>query len=71
MGESRDRAVGLKYGPDCLAWLQSGCNPALAEHDPVLTPRSWMSAILPTAERAGPFTGTVRLSRHGGCGRGP
>ncbi|HUQ39004.1 MAG TPA: hypothetical protein VM030_02535 [Acidimicrobiales bacterium] len=28
---------GCEYAVDCLAWLQSGCNPALAGHDPVLT----------------------------------
>ena len=28
---------GCEYAVDCLAWLHSGCNPALAGHDPVLT----------------------------------
>ena len=28
---------GCAYAVDCQAWLQSGCNPALAGHDPVLT----------------------------------
>ena len=28
---------GCTYALDCLAWLRSGCSPALAGHDPVLT----------------------------------
>jgi hypothetical protein len=28
---------GCKYAAECLAWVRSGCNPALAGHDPVLT----------------------------------
>jgi hypothetical protein len=28
---------GCEYALDCLEWLHSGCNPALAGHDPVLT----------------------------------
>lgn len=28
---------GCQYAMDCLAWLHSGCNPALAGHDPALT----------------------------------
>ncbi len=28
---------GCEYAVDCVAWLQSGCNPALAGHDPVMT----------------------------------
>lgn len=28
---------GCEYAVDCQAWLQSGCNPALAGHDPALT----------------------------------
>ena len=28
---------GCQYALDCLAWLQSGCDPALAGHDPVVT----------------------------------
>ena len=28
---------GCQYALDCLAWLQSGCDPALAGQDPVLT----------------------------------
>lgn len=28
---------GCEYAPDCLAWLQSGCNPALAGQNPALT----------------------------------
>jgi hypothetical protein len=27
---------GCEYAAECLAWLQSGCNPALAGHDPVV-----------------------------------
>ena len=29
--------LGCEYAVDCRAWLQSGCNPALAGHDPALT----------------------------------
>ena len=28
---------GCEYAAECVAWLQSGCNPALAGVDPVLT----------------------------------
>lgn len=28
---------GCEYAAECLAWLDSGCNPALAGHDPALT----------------------------------
>ncbi|HUQ39003.1 MAG TPA: hypothetical protein VM030_02530 [Acidimicrobiales bacterium] len=28
---------GCKYAADCQAWLESGCNPALSGHDPVVT----------------------------------
>lgn len=28
---------GCEYAAECLAWLQSSCQPALAGHDPVLT----------------------------------
>ena len=28
---------GCEHALECLAWLQSGCNPALTGHDPVLT----------------------------------
>lgn len=28
---------GCQYAVDCLTWLQSGCNPALAGRDPALT----------------------------------
>ena len=28
---------GCAYAADCLAWLHSGCDPAQAGHDPVLT----------------------------------
>lgn len=28
---------GCEYAADCVAWLQSGCDPALAGRDPVLT----------------------------------
>ena len=28
---------GCEYAAECLAWKQSGCNPALAGHNPVLT----------------------------------
>ena len=28
---------GCEYTVECQAWVQSGCNPALAGHDPVLT----------------------------------
>lgn len=28
---------GCEYTAECRTWLQSGCNPALAGHDPVLT----------------------------------
>lgn len=31
------KLFGCQYSLDCLAWLQSGCNPALAGRDPMLT----------------------------------
>jgi hypothetical protein len=34
--ENVDRS-GCQYALDCLAWVQSGCDPALAGHDPALT----------------------------------
>lgn len=37
MGAAGGRAVWVRVRADCLAWVHSGCNPALVRHDPALT----------------------------------
>ena len=39
---------GCQTSPDCAAWLQSGCNPALSGHDPAV-----MASIENVADLAG------------------
>lgn len=42
---------GCQYALDCRAWLQSGCEPALAGHDPALT-----ASIVDVSDLAGDRT---------------
>ena len=44
--------------PDCAAWLQSGCDPALAGHDP-----AWLTSIVDVSDLADGTTRRVLSTR--------
>jgi hypothetical protein len=53
-------AWGCGAQPECLPWLESGCNPALAGRDP-----AWMSSIVSVAEMADGSTPRTIVIRRG------